>query len=317
MNDTIIYQGQVIDAHSHLASTQFIPRKFIEGIAMNSAVRLDAMGIKSNINKIIDMLEFQLQDHDATTLISEIETSAIEHCIVLLPDFTYVMKSEITIEEMFERHCTILKNHREKFSIVAGVDPRWGKDGVSLFEKYAYNHDIAGLKLYPPCGYSPSDESLYPYYEICAQLKLPVVMHMGPTSPVLDFTFARPAHVDKAARDFPAVNFILAHGAVHHIEESVELCVYRPNIYIDTGAYLGSVTAEGWRQSLNKIFRCGINHKILYGTDWPLHRDSGGHKNVIANFISQSGPLSDVMTRDAQQIMRNTARRLFNIGLKQ
>jgi predicted TIM-barrel fold metal-dependent hydrolase len=39
-----------------------------------------------------------------------------------------------------------------------------------------------------------------------------------PTSPLLIFAYSDPALVDDAARDFPAVAFILAHGGVNNVE---------------------------------------------------------------------------------------------------
>jgi uncharacterized protein len=93
------------------------------------------------------------------------------------------------------------------------------------------------MKLYPPCGYRLNDPLLYPYYEICAQYSLPVLSHIGATSPVLDFEIALPIYVDKPARDFPGVDFVLAHGSVHYPDECAMLCNNRPNIYIDVSGY--------------------------------------------------------------------------------
>ena len=210
-----VYAVHVLDAHCHVASTRFIPPAFFEGLCRNVAVRLAANGAKRSIGELMDMYAKSSQDHDADGLIGEMDSAGIHQAVLLLPDFTWVMKSELTIAEMWARHHEIQTRHAGRFFVFGGVDPRWGADGIALFEKGVREYGFRGLKLYPPCGYSPSDRSLYPYYEICRERGLPVLMHVGPTSPTLDFSFGHPGLVDAAARDFPEVNFILEIGRAH------------------------------------------------------------------------------------------------------
>src|SRR6185437_6424454 len=99
--------------------------------------------------------------------------------------------------------------------------------------KAVRDHQVDGLKIYPPCGYTASSRLLYPYYEICRNYRIPVLSHIGATSPALEFEPARPIYVDVPARDFPEIDFILAHGALHYADECLMLCENRPNIYVD------------------------------------------------------------------------------------
>jgi predicted TIM-barrel fold metal-dependent hydrolase len=308
-----IYKNEVIDAHCHIASTHFVPQAFFEGFCRNVAVKLEVTGVKKSIGALLDGYLTQSQDHQGDALVNEMASAGIDRAVLLLPDFTHVMKSDVTISEMFDLHYAILQRHPGRFFVFAGADPRWGADGVALFEKGVKEYGFKGLKLYPPCGYSPSDKSLYPYYEICRQHKLPVLLHVGPTSPALEFSYSQPYLVDRAALDFPDVNFILAHGAVHFVEDCSALCAYRPNIYLDTSAFLGSTHPGGWQLALAELFKKNINHKILFGTDWPVFRYSGGHKKVMDSFLASDGPLAKVSSIQQNWLMSKNVKRLLNI----
>jgi predicted TIM-barrel fold metal-dependent hydrolase len=99
---------------------------------------------------------------------------------------------------------------------------------------------------------------LDPYYEICAQRALPVLVHIGPTSPALSFEKTAPFDVDSAARRFPNVRFVLAHGAVAYVEEATMMCRYRPNVFLDISGFQGrrsaaSGTPAGWHLSQDLV----------------------------------------------------------------
>jgi uncharacterized protein len=112
-------------------------------------------------------------------------------------------------------HRAILQRHAGRFAAFAGVDPRWGADGVTLFERAVTDWGFSGFKIYPPCGYTASDPALFPFYEICAARRQPVMVHTGPTSPALSFHESRPFGCDIAAKQFPGATFILAQGVRH------------------------------------------------------------------------------------------------------
>lgn len=313
MNDKP-YERDVIDAHCHVASTHFVPSAFVEGLCRNVCAKLAATGIDKPLHQLLDNYLAHNQDHHADTLVEEMNAAGIAQAVLLLPDFTYVMRSELTIGEMFERHFAILQRHPGRFYVFAGVDPRWGAEGVALFEKGVRDYGFKGLKLYPPCGYSAGDKSLYPFYEICRAHRLPVLLHTGPTSPTLQFSYSHPQMLDQAALDFPDVNFIFAHGAVHYVEECSALCAYRPNVYLDTSAFLASQHPRGWPAALAELFRKNINHKIIFGTDWPVFRFSGGHKKVMDLFFAAEGPLAEVSLVQRGWLMSQNIRRLLGVA---
>lgn len=63
------------------------------------------------------------------------------------------------------------------------VDPR--RDNIlQLLHQSVEEWGFKGVKLYPPLGYFPYDERLYPVYEYCQQKNLPIIAHCSPYNPV-------------------------------------------------------------------------------------------------------------------------------------
>ena len=281
---------RIIDFHCHVAAEMCFPPSFRDGVVDNMMVALQAKGVPVTRAKVAKMYAGTLQDPLCDELVAEMDEAGIAEAVLLVPDFTYALKdSTHTVEEVIQHHRVVRDRHPGRFRVFAGVDPRWGTDGVALFEKAVVEYRFDGMKLYPPCGYTLSDPSLSPFYEMCSGYGLPVLSHIGATSPVLDFDLAQPIHVDKAARDFPRVNFVLAHGSVHYPDECVMLCNNRPNIHIEVSGY-EAPTSTG----LNVLFRRGINHKVLFGTDWPIFRLQGRQVRSLDR-LKRDGAFPDTM----------------------
>lgn len=303
---------EIIDAHCHIASEENIPGSFIDGAMSNLAVALSAQGVRVTAAKLSAMYRQKLQDPLCDTLVAEQAEAGVSKSILLAADFSYVLKDcALTVEESFQRHREVLARHPGKFEVFGGVDPRWGRDGVELFERSLSEFGFRGFKVYPPCGFSPSDPALFPFYEICAARRVPVLVHIGPTSPALAFDTANPFLLDEAARLFPGVNFILAHGSVSFTDECAMLCMFRPNVYLDISGYQGSLRAGGSGGAVGAVVSRGINHKILFGTDWPVFRIQGDQLTFVNAVVEDGGPLSELSEAERELILHKNAERLL------
>jgi len=303
----------IIDAHCHIASEDIIPRSFIDGTIANIEAALAAQGIAPTSAKLASLYERKLQDPLCDELVAEMATAGIEKSILLAADFTWVLKdSALTVEESFRRHAEVLRRHPGKFEVFGGVDPRWGRDGLALLERSFVELGFRGFKVYPPCGFSPSDPALFPFYELCATHGTPVVVHIGPTSPALAFDTSNPFLLDAAARRFPTVNFILAHGSVSYREECAMLCGYRPNVYLDISGYQGEPRAEGKAEAVRAVVSRGINHKILFGTDWPVYRMQGSQESAVEAVLVEDGPLAELSDLEQALVLHGNAARLLD-----
>lgn len=114
--------------------------------------------------------------------------------------------------------------------------------------------------------------------------------------------------VDHAALRFPDVNFIIAHGGVHNLESSIQLCAYRPNVYLDVAGFLE--TPGGWRRNFATLFAAGISHKIIFGTDWPVFSGSAGYAACLSELCAADSPLIETDRRDLELFFADNISRL-------
>ncbi|HET9284848.1 MAG TPA: amidohydrolase family protein [Candidatus Angelobacter sp.] len=302
----------IIDSHCHIASQEFYPNSFIQGSVGNMLQVLTAQGIPATKKSLCGMFEQTLQDPCCDILVSEMAEAGIAKSVLLIADFSYALKDcKLTIEESFNKHRAVLARHPGKFDVFGGIDPRWGQDGLALFERSLTEFGFCGFKIYPPCGFSPSDPALFPYYELCAYHQIPVVLHQGPTSPALSFDVSNPFLLDEAARRFPAVNFVLAHGSVSFIEECSMMCRYRPNVYMDLSGFQ-TFTGDRMITGVRNAVTQGLNHKILFGTDWPVFRLQGSQKNFVSVLVDEDeGALSQLSDAEKDLILHGNLKRLL------
>ncbi|MEV0328782.1 amidohydrolase family protein [Micromonospora echinospora] len=299
----------IVDGHVVLASDRVIPREYLEEQAANVHHRLAAHGRDVDRAAITERLLAIHSDHDGDRLVAELDAAGVAGAFLVAADFSHVSPRATPPDELARLHDRVCRRHPGRFRVFWGVDPRAGAAGPEEFERTVTEYGFAGLKLYPPAGYSPSDRRLYPYYEICAARGLPVLTHTGPGWAPLDFTYGPPLLVDQAARDFPQVNFVLGHGGVTHVEEASYLCAHRPNVHLDISQFPSMLSADGWVAHLNRLFRSGINHKIVFGTCWPSYRMSTTLPAVLAAFTSD-GVFSGVRPSHQRMIMGETLVRL-------
>ncbi len=164
-----------------------------------------------------------------------------------------------------------------------GMQPQDIPAVVERFARCLQSPRVVGLKLYP--GYHPlyvSDSVFHPFYDLAAQLDVPVVIHTGDTANRRALLkYAHPLTVDEVAVAFPHTRFVMAHCGNPWIIDAVEVARKNPNVSIDLSAFAeGRFTVGGFLenyggfvQHIQTWLAClGDYSKLLYGSDWPLVR---------------------------------------------
>lgn len=142
-------------------------------------------------------------------------------------------------------------------------------DAEDRLEELAYIRQIGlhGVKLHPDYqDFFAAEEKMFPVYEACAALGLPVVFHAGfdPLSP--DVVHGKPEDFAKIADRFPTLTIILAHlGGQLRWDEVEQYIVGRHNVYLDT-AYTTRVLSN---EQLLRIIRAHGADRILFASDCP------------------------------------------------
>lgn len=309
---------RIVDSHCHIASFDHLPRSFVDGSIDNAMALFTAQGLPLTRSRMWELYDAKMQDHLCDELVGEMDQAGISAAVLLIADFTCGLKDcQLTIEESFERHAQVMRRHPGRFEVFGGVDPRWGRDGLELFERAVVEDGFSGFKVYPPCGVSPSDRAFWPFYDLCSQHGLPVVVHIGPTSPIMSFDLTNPFLIDGAALAFPTVNFILAHGSVSFRDECRMLCRYRPNVYLDVSGFQMRNGSGPLPNALRDTVSQGINHKVLFGTDWPVFRLGGTQHNIVRSMLGADGSLAALNDVDRALILSGNLKRLMPATTRQ
>jgi predicted TIM-barrel fold metal-dependent hydrolase len=125
---------------------------------------------------------------------------------------------------------------------------------------------LYGIKLHPDYQtFYVDDERVYPVYEKCSELRLPIMFHAGfdPVSPKL--THCTPDRAVRVLDTFPDLTVILAHmGGEDHWDEAYNLICGR-NCYIDT-AYCGDNMDSAL---MTRMIKKHGADKVLFASDFP------------------------------------------------
>jgi uncharacterized protein len=156
----------------------------------------------------------------------------------------------------------------------ASVDPMRGFSAVSEAERLIA-HGARGFKLHPPLQqFHANDRLAYPFYEVVAAAKLPVIFHTGhsgigtgmPGGGGVRLKYGNPMDIDDVAVDFPDMPIIMAHPSFPWQDEAISVCLHKPQVYIDLSGWSPKYFSPTLIQYANTLLR----EKVLFGSDYPL-----------------------------------------------
>jgi uncharacterized protein len=156
----------------------------------------------------------------------------------------------------------------------ASVDPTRGFSSVSEAERLIA-HGARGFKLHPPLQqFHANDRIAYPFYEVVAAAKLPVIFHTGhsgigtgmPGGGGVRLKYGNPMDIDDVAVDFPDMPIIMAHPSFPWQDEAISVCLHKPQVYIDLSGWSPKYFSPTLIQYANTL----LKEKMLFGSDYPL-----------------------------------------------
>jgi predicted TIM-barrel fold metal-dependent hydrolase len=157
----------------------------------------------------------------------------------------------------------------------ASVDPMRGADAVKEARRLIAKGGIRGFKLHPPLQqFHANDKAAYPFYEVLAEAKLPVIFHTGhsgigtgmPGGGGVRLKYGNPMDIDDVAVDFPDMPIIMAHPSFPWQDEAISVCLHKPQVYIDLSGWSPKYFSPILIQYANTL----LKKKMLFGSDYPL-----------------------------------------------
>ncbi len=196
----------------------------------------------------------------------------------------------------------IIQKYPDKFIGLAGLDPLANREET---KKEIMTHVVEGaclgVALEP--GYCPEplpvdDGRLFHIYEICQELKVPLLLsHGGLNYPSL--RYFKPETVDNIAEVFPDLKIILAHGGFPFVQEVCWIAYHRPNVYLSPDLYaMCGPGANDYIAAANSI----LYDKIIFGSAYPVAtlQDS---VNAYLNAGIKESNLEYVMYKNAANVL--------------
>ena len=157
----------------------------------------------------------------------------------------------------------------ERLVFFASIDP--GQPGFEAeLERCHQDLRCRGVKLAPIYqGVHPLDARYRHIYAYCQSHALPILIHMATTfSSGTPLEYARPAHLDQVAIDFPDLKLVLAHLGHPWEGETIAVIRRNANVFAD----LSALYYRPWQfyNSMRLLVEYHAEHKVLFGSDFPF-----------------------------------------------
>ena len=191
-------------------------------------------------------------------------------CVVFSVDERMTGRTQVPNEDVL----ALAKSNADVMIAFASVDPTRGTEAVASAERLIAA-GVRGFKLHPPLQkFRANDRIAYPFYEVVAAAKLPVIFHTGhsgigtgmPGGGGVRLKLGSPMDMDDVAVDFPDMPIILAHPSFPWQDEAISICLHKPQVYIDLSGWSPKYFSPVLVQYANTL----LKHKMLFGSDFPL-----------------------------------------------
>ena len=133
-----------------------------------------------------------------------------------------------------------LQTYPDRFIAQGGVDPNKGKEGILNMVRQYEEFGVRSFGAFNS-GFDPQvgidDELMYPIYDKCVELDVPIFSCAGVPGPRLPMWPQHVERIDKVMYDFPELVFVTRHGCEPWVDLAVKLMLKWPNLYYSTSAF--------------------------------------------------------------------------------
>ncbi len=164
----------------------------------------------------------------------------------------------------------------------------------------AYSIGLKGVKIHPDIqGVDVTDERLYPMYEACSSLDIPVYFHSGDYR--AEYRYSEPKKIARILELFPRLRIAAAHlGGYKAWDEAIEYLAGNDRVWYDTSSSLWSMSTKRANEIISKI---GKNH-LMFGSDYPGERI----RDELDRFMAL-----DLTDREREDVFANNARAFLKV----
>jgi uncharacterized protein len=163
-----------------------------------------------------------------------------------------------------------LKKHPDRFVPSGSIaDPNDVSGSVRVIRQEFEEFGIKATGVFP-AGTFPQvaidDPKMYPIYQTCVDLDIPIFCTAGVPGPRLKFAPQEVARIDVVMYDFPELVFITRHGCEPWENLACKLMLKWPNLYYSTSAF----APKHYPQEIINYANTRGGDKIIYGGYFPM-----------------------------------------------
>jgi len=182
---------------------------------------------------------------------------------------------------------------------IASVDPQ-KQNALAELERAVKQLGFAGINIEPGFGNPPlkaDDPVIFPIYEACEQLGIPVFLMSGPTTP--DLEYANPAAVGRLARAFPTLSIVCYHGYYPYVSEMIGVAFRYENVYVVPDMYIFLPGGSLYVEAANGFMR----NQLLFGSSYPFRAMGQTVDDYLQLGLSET-VLDGVLFENAKRVLK-------------
>jgi predicted TIM-barrel fold metal-dependent hydrolase len=231
---------------------------------------------------------------DVEGFVEEVRESGIHTAVVVGRDIPGIRHTNDEIHQ-------ITSDYKELVGF-GSVDPHalGSKGSVAEVERAIKELGLKGINLEPGFGSTPiraDDPILFPIYEACDQMKVPVSLMSGPTSPILELT--DPAPVGRVARAFPNLSIVCYHGFYPYVNEVIGVAFRYENVFVVPDMYIFLPGSSLYVDAANGFMK----DQLLFGSSYPF-RAMGQSVEDYQKLGFSDDVMESVFSKNAKRVLK-------------
>lgn len=214
---------------------------------------------------------------------------------------------------------SVVAAHPDRFVGMAHHDPTDPQAAAEL-QRAVTSLGLRGYKMFAPRIEVPmADRALYPVWEACERLGIPVLIHFGMLGAAGGVSFhpnISPVVLEPVARDFPTVDFVVPHFGIQHVTDLLFLCWSCPNVHVDSSGSNQWVRWMPYPLTLDDLFRKFYEtigpQRLLFGSD-----SSWFPRGFALRYLQDQVRITRLMNMPADElalVFGGNARRLLGLA---
>jgi len=241
------------------------------------------------------------------TFLLQMDVAEIERAVLLPIDCRRSRKLGVSSNEQVGELCS----REKRFIGFASVDPL--REGAAKELEHAVRQiGLRGLKLDPALqDFAPADPKAIAVLEAAAGLGIPVLAHTGMSwAPETPLERGHPLLWEPAIRQFPRLNFILAHWAWPWVWEATALALKYPNVFLDTSALYYDSPRQFFQfvftqQVPATVIERSLRNQVIFGSNYP-RVEIKNMVHALKSLPLTEGCLQKILRDNAERVLGET-----------